>query len=132
TDPGYVSGESYTASINWGDNTSSTGTVSFTLGSAGVASTGTVTGSHTYTTVADYTVTVTVSDDDNVSGTGQFVIHVLTHGATKFFVVDQPAHHIFAYDQAGNLSGGFDVSHNNQRGWGIVTDAKMDKLWIVD
>jgi hypothetical protein len=82
-----------------------------------------------------------VSDDDGLSAQGQFKIHVLTNGPTKFYVVDQSAHvnpsdraAVFAYDMVGNLnpSGGFDLSSNNQRPWGIVTNAAMSNLWIVD
>jgi PKD repeat protein len=135
TDPGFASGESYSATINWGDGSNTVnGTVAFTLGSGGTPTTGTVSGTYTYTTPGTYTITVTVKDDDSTpaSGTCTLIAHVAAHGATKFFVVDQSAHHIFAYDKYGNLSGGFDVSHNNQKPWGIATDAAMDKLWIVD
>lgn len=50
--------DTHTATINWGDGTTTTGTVSETPGSG----TGTVTGSHTYATRGSYTVTVTVND----------------------------------------------------------------------
>jgi Ca2+-binding RTX toxin-like protein len=53
--------DTHTASIDWGDGTSSTGVVTE---SAGV---GTVTGSHVYTASGNYTITFTVSDDDGAS-----------------------------------------------------------------
>src|SRR5262249_39255289 len=56
------SGETFTASIDWGDGASGAGVVSVTPGSAGVPTTGSVTGSHTYKGNGPYTVTVTTSD----------------------------------------------------------------------
>ena len=55
-----ASGDTHTAQINWGDGTVEAGTVN--------QATGTITGSHTYTTEGDYTVTVTATDDDGGSG----------------------------------------------------------------
>ena len=54
-------------------------------------------------TTKAYTVTVSVSDDDQATTTGSFVIHVLAYGPTKYLVVDQPDHAIFRYDQVGNF-----------------------------
>jgi hypothetical protein len=56
TDPGRA--DTHTAVWDWGDGTTSAGVVTESNGS------GTVTGSHTYTTANFYTVTVTVTDDD--------------------------------------------------------------------
>jgi Ca2+-binding RTX toxin-like protein len=50
--------DTHTASIHWGDGTSSTGLVTE---AAGV---GTVSGSYLYTTAGNYTITFTVTDDD--------------------------------------------------------------------
>ena len=69
SDPGFPVGgvqETYTATINWGDNTSSTGLVTVTPGSAGIATTGTVTGSHQYSGDGPYTVTVDVGDGSGI------------------------------------------------------------------
>ncbi len=76
SDPGFpVAGvqETYTATINWGDNTSSQGIVTVTPGTPGVATTGTVTGSHQYSGDGPYTVTVTVGDG---TGTGSDTLQV--------------------------------------------------------
>lgn len=51
----------YSATINWGDGTSSTGSIS---GSAGSFS---VTGTHTYKKGGSYTITVTITDTDTPS-----------------------------------------------------------------
>lgn len=63
-DPGV--GETYTATINWGDNSSSPGIVD------PVAKT--VTATHAYADNGTYTVTVTVSDDDGGSGDSLIVL----------------------------------------------------------
>ena len=53
--------DTHTASIDWGDGTSSTGTVTE---AAGV---GAVSAAHVYTATGNYTITVTVTDDDGAS-----------------------------------------------------------------
>ncbi len=65
SDPGFPVGgvaESFTASIDWGDGTTSDGVVTMVPGGAGVSTKGTVTGSHTYSAHGNYPVTVTVMD----------------------------------------------------------------------
>lgn len=81
TDPGFTSAaagtqETFTASINWGDGTLTSGTVQVTQGSAGVLTIGSVSGTHTYQQDGNYTVTVTVTDDDNGSSSATLTAHV--------------------------------------------------------
>jgi hypothetical protein len=57
SDPG--SNDTHTATIDWGDSTTSAGTVNETAGG------GTVTGAHNYAVDNHYTVTVTITDDDS-------------------------------------------------------------------
>ncbi|MCI0730561.1 MAG: PKD domain-containing protein [Chloroflexi bacterium] len=68
SDPGVV--DSHTAIWNWGDGSTTAGTINEADGS------GTATGSHTYTTAGVYTISVTVTDDDGDSGQSilQFVV----------------------------------------------------------
>lgn len=53
----------YTATINWGDSSSSSGAVSGSNGSFSVS------GNHTYVEEASYTVSVTITDNDTASNT---------------------------------------------------------------
>ncbi len=59
-------GDTHTATWNWGDSTSSAGTISG----------GTVTGSHTYSAVGTYTVTLTVTDSHNNTDTSTVQVQV--------------------------------------------------------
>src|SRR5206468_2320376 len=68
TDPGPL--DTHTATINWGDGTSNTGTVTESNGS------GTVTGSHTWAEEGFYPVTVTVTDNGGLSGSTTFTTAV--------------------------------------------------------
>jgi PKD repeat protein len=68
TDPGIE--DTHTASMAWGDGTSSAATITETNGS------GTATATHTYSAPGVYTLTLTVTDDEGASGscTFQFVV----------------------------------------------------------
>ena len=68
TDPN--TGDTHTAVWDWGDGSTSNGLVDETNGS------GSVTGSHSYSTAGVYTVKLTVTDDDGDSGhsTYQYVV----------------------------------------------------------
>ena len=81
--------ESFTATINWGDNTSTPGTVTVTPGSPGTPTTGIVTGLHHYSGDGPYIVTVTVSDG-------------ILSGATSFHVTDAPPVVVPGPNLAGN------------------------------
>lgn len=59
-------GDTHTATWNWGDSTSSAGTISGN----------TVTGSHTYSAVGTYTVTLTVTDSHNNTATSTVQVKV--------------------------------------------------------
>lgn len=75
TDAGVL--DTHTAVWDWQDGTSA-GAVTESNGS------GSVTGSHTYTTAGVYTVSLTVSDDDLAPGTGQFMYVVVYNPAGGF------------------------------------------------
>ena len=62
--------DAHTAVWDWGDTLSSIGVVSESGGS------GTVTGSHTYSAPGDYTVTLTVTDDDTGVHSNTYSVHV--------------------------------------------------------
>ena len=64
TDPGTL--DTHTASFNWGDGSTSAGTVTETNGSGSVA------GSHVYGATGTYTVTLTVTDEAGASATSTF------------------------------------------------------------
>lgn len=64
TDPGVL--DTHTALWDWGDNTTSSGSISESNGS------GSVTGSHVYSAAGVYTVSVTVTDKDNGSATKEY------------------------------------------------------------
>lgn len=64
TDPGVL--DTHTAVWNWGDNTTSIGSVRENNGS------GSVSGNHVYTTAGIYTVGVTVTDNQGASGSASY------------------------------------------------------------
>ncbi len=76
SDPGIE--DTHTASMAWGDGTSSAATVVETNGS------GTATANHTYTSAGVYTLTLTVTDDEGASGTCAFQFVVIFDPAAGF------------------------------------------------
>ena len=62
-DPSLTSPSSFTATIYWGDGSSSTGTIT-----SGSGSTFDVSGSHTHTSYGSFTTTVSVTDSNSVTG----------------------------------------------------------------
>ena len=89
-DPGYATSSgswNFTASINWGDGTTTPGALQVKQGSAGVPTTGVVSGSHSYQPGRTYTVTVTVQDAAGKQGSGSFQ---LTVGAPTVTVLPGP------------------------------------------
>jgi Ca2+-binding RTX toxin-like protein len=69
TDPGTA--DTHTATIDWGDGTSTTGTVSESAGA------GTVSGSKLYTATGNYTITCTVTDKDGASTTQTKLVSIV-------------------------------------------------------
>jgi outer membrane protein assembly factor BamB len=98
TDPGVL--DTHTAVWDWGDNTTSEGTVDETNGS------GSVTGNRTYNATGVYTVTLTVTDDDAGSGQSVFQYVVLYDPSAGFVTgggwIDSPEG---AYTPATSLTG---------------------------
>jgi hypothetical protein len=85
TDPGFGASqatppraETFTYTINWGDNTPlSTGNATIeSLGSPGISTRGFFDGTHTYALMGNYTVTMTIADDDGGTSQQQFGVQV--------------------------------------------------------
>jgi PKD repeat protein len=77
TDPGH--NDTHTASINWEDATTP-GLVTETNGSGSVSAT------HTYTATGIYTVSLTVTDDDNGADTETFAQYIVVYDPAAGFV----------------------------------------------
>ncbi|MEM6473492.1 MAG: PKD domain-containing protein, partial [Planctomycetota bacterium] len=83
SDPGFSNpaagtSETFTAAIDWGDGSpvETTGTINLTNGGPGVPTTGSVSGTHTYLAAGTYTATITITDDDGLSGTSRISVIV--------------------------------------------------------
>jgi hypothetical protein len=91
TDPGIL--DTQTALWDWGDLSTSAGTVTYTTGTSGSGSVGP--DSHTYTVAGVYTGVLTVTDKDEDSGTAKFEYVVVYDPSAGFATgggwIDSPA-----------------------------------------
>ncbi len=92
-DPDHDTVETFTYSINWGDNTPlDTGNATVdAVGKVGEATEGSFDGSHVYADDGLYTVTVTVTDDDGGTGTATFLVNVSNVPPTIDAIANQTA-----------------------------------------
>jgi hypothetical protein len=72
SDPSFL--DSYVATIDWGDGTTSPGAITLSPGSEGAPTTGIVTGSHQYAGNGPHTVTVSVGDGSGDQGSDTFQV----------------------------------------------------------
>src|SRR5262249_54137896 len=80
-EPG-ATASNYSATIAWGDGTTSAGTVAITQSAAGKPTLGSVTANHIYSDQGSYPVSVVVTDDGGGSGQGSFTANVKDVGPT--------------------------------------------------
>lgn len=125
--------ETFTASIDWGDGTPvEPGSISVVPGTAGVPTTGTVSGSHNFASAGTYSATVVVGDDDSDTGRTTFKIHVAAFGSTKFFVVDPANKGTFRYDPVGNSIDRTGLAPADSAPRGIASTVAGDTVWVID
>ncbi|MGH7204110.1 MAG: SdrD B-like domain-containing protein [Candidatus Levyibacteriota bacterium] len=95
--------DTHTATWNWGDTTTSQGTVTEPNGTTP----GAVTGSHSYATAGVYTVTLTVTDNDGASNTATYQ-YVTVYNPTSQGLFSAAQHYTSpagAYSQNTSLTG---------------------------
>lgn len=95
TDPGVL--DTHAATIDWGDSSTSVGTITESNGS------GTVSGSHTYATAGVYTVGVTVTDNGGLSGSNQYQ-YVVVYNPNGGFATGAGAYNSPVGSYAANFS----------------------------
>ncbi len=98
TDPGIL--DTHTASWNWGDGNTTSGTVTESNG------VGLVSDSHTYTTAGVYTVTLTVADNNNGSGTTAYQ-YIVMYDTSAGFITGSGKYNSLA---------GWDTQHTSASG----------------
>ncbi len=120
--------DTHTAVWDWGDSTTSAGTVTETNGSGGV------TGNHIYTTVGVYTIKLTVTDDDGGSGESMFQF-VIIYDPNEGFVtgggwIDSPSG---AYTADTSLTGraNFGFVSKYQQGASVPTGQTEFQLKVA-
>lgn len=131
TDPGVP--DTHTAAWDWGDDTTSPGTISECPHCReGVR---VVTGSHTYTAAGVYTVTLTVTDDDGGSGQSVFTFVVVFDPSEGFVTgggwMDSP---LGAYAPDPSLAGkaNFGFVSKYQRGATVPTGQTEFRFRVAD
>jgi hypothetical protein len=104
-------GDTHTATIDWGDGTSSAGTITESGGS------GTVGGSHAYSAPGTYTVAIAVTDNSNATGNatpGSLAVHAVT-----------PVSIWLGVKSAGDVGAVFDLRVEIERNGVLLTSAEL-------
>lgn len=123
SDPGFDCGvcgtlEDFTAIVNWGEFSDEPLTVTEVPGSVGVLTEGTASGSHIYRLPGDYTVTVTVDDDDTGSTSDTLITTVLGAQDLK--------------NRANSFLAPYDAEKEVEKAIDAINDSLDSKFWIND